>query len=691
MRTGAKITSREDKLIKVCIKLKLSTKNYLCIITWVVGWYSNFQLAKKVQSHPQLSYCCDWDRVTCNATSNHVTAISLNYTTGYPLNFTGIVCTLNLSLFHPFQELVALDLSHNRFYAWSRNGGFERLSSLKKLQVLDLSSNLFNGSILSSVSKLISIKTLILGRNSLTDSLISNELGSLENLEVLDLSYNQFNQTSSLEGLCGLRSLRELGLSYNNFFGHLPPCLGNLTNLQVLDLSFNQFSGSIQHVVSSLTSLKYLFLSGNQFEGLFSFSSLANHTLLEIFELSSGSTMLELETETPLWSPTFQLKVIDLPSANLNVQTRTFPSFLRYQHDLQFIDLSHNRLVGSFPSWILQNNSKLKVLNLMNNSFTGNFELPEVKHGLSYLEISSNNITGQLPEEIGIALVNLIHMNLSKNNFEGNIPSSVGAMEVLLVLDLSNNNLSGIVPASLFSKLTSLDSLVLSNNSFQGDIFPQIVNMPSLIVLDMRNNNFTGNSDPHLLYLPSLVILDISKNKIAGTIYVQLCNLGSLELLDLSQNMFSGSLPSCFNASTLRYLFLQKNTLSGPIPHILSRISNLVTLDLRDNNFSGTIPSWISQFSGLRVLLFGGNALQGHIPPQLCQLRSLNILDLSHNSLYGSIPSCLNNISFGMMEEDDFSSSPVEVAYASPKSYYAYFNASLDMQPPGIPSGGSRI
>ncbi|XP_065868929.1 receptor-like protein 15 isoform X2 [Euphorbia lathyris] len=628
----------------------------------------------------RMSNCCDWDRVQCNFTSGRVISISLNYTTGLPLSSTSKYCTLNLSLLHPFEELLVLDLSHNQFDGWISNQGFE-MSSLKKLQVLDLSSNFFNTSILSFVGGLISLKTLILGSNEMYGSFPSKELGNMKNLQVLDISYNQFNDTLSLEGLCGFKSLLELDLSSNYLSGPLPECLGNLTNLQVIDLSYNQFSGNLLSVVSKLISLKYLFLSGNRFEGVFSFSALANHSNLEIFQLSSGSPMLELETENPTWFPSFQLKVIDLPNCNLNKQTREIPSFLLHQHDLWFIDLSHNKLVGKFPSWILQNNSKLQILNLMNNSFTGTFQLPSFKHDLLQLVISSNNITGQLPYDIGLIFPSLGYINLSKNSFDGIVPSSIGEMKSIWILDLSHNNLSGEFPGSLFTNSVSLDALFLSNNNFQGNIFPKNVNS-TLSVLDMSNNNFSGEIGLEVLNIPYLSVLDISNNKVSGTIPIQLCNLTSIRTLDLSQNKLYGSFPSCFNATSLTFLFLQKNSLNGLIPHVLHRSSDLAVLDLRDNKFSGNIPSWITELSKLSVLLLGGNSLRGPIPNHVCQLRNVNIVDLSCNLFYGSIPSCFNNLSFSVgSEADSFESSPMGAAVSSPSDSY---NATLELDVVGL-------
>ncbi|XP_043817336.1 receptor-like protein 56 [Manihot esculenta] len=612
--------------------------------------------------------CCKWERVLCNSTTGHVTELSLNNTRQYDIESLSFYIDenswyVNLSMFQQLKQLKTLNLSYNHFDCSIDDQGCESLSKLKKLEVLDLTWNRFNNIILPSLGALISLKNLILGSNSMEGSFPIQELKNLKNLTFLDISDNNFNGALLFKGLCGLKSLVELDLQGNQFSGPLPECIGNLTNLQFLDLSFNQLSGNIQSIVSELTSLKYLLLSGNEFEGSFSFSALANHSKLEAFMLSPGNSRLEVETENPTWFPAFQLKYIRLSNCSLNVRTRAIPSFLHYQYDIRFIDLSHNTLVGTFPTWILQNNSKLVVMNLGNNSFTGTFQLPNFKHDLVQLDISSNNLTGMLPKEFGLVLPRLVYINMSRNNFGGNVPSSISETPALSILDLSHNNFSGELPGSLFANCTMYCALFLSNNNFQGNVFPQDMDLRSMTVLDMKNNNFSAMVDADLLNsrsLSSLNFFDISNNKVSGPIPRLLCNLTYLVFLDLSKNRLYGSMPSCFDSSLLRFLFLQKNNLSGPIPHELLRSPNLWALDLRDNNFSGNIPSWIGQFSELQVLLLGGNALHGRIPNQLCELRNANIMDLSRNLLFGSVPSCFsnisfgNNISFGTMEVVDF-------------------------------------
>ena len=56
--------------------------------------------------------------------------------------------------------------------------------------------------------------------------------------------------------------------------------------------------------------------------------------------------------------PTLQLQILGLRNCNLNVT----PTFLLRQYGLKYLDLSQNNLVADFPSWVLQNNTKLEDL-----------------------------------------------------------------------------------------------------------------------------------------------------------------------------------------------------------------------------------------------------------------------------------------------------------------------------------------
>ena len=82
------------------------------------------------------SECCEWERVTCNSTTGHVTHLSLHniwefdiepdesyYYFFHTFDFNDMVWLLNVSLFESFKELRSLDLSFNAIGGWIEHKG----------------------------------------------------------------------------------------------------------------------------------------------------------------------------------------------------------------------------------------------------------------------------------------------------------------------------------------------------------------------------------------------------------------------------------------------------------------------------------------------------------------------------------------------------------------------------------------
>ncbi|KAI4305081.1 hypothetical protein L6164_028470 [Bauhinia variegata] len=475
-----------------------------------------------------------------------------------------------------------------------------------------------------------------------------------------------------------MKNLEKLDLSSNKFSDNLPQCLGKLSKLRVLDLTDNMLSGNFPSFIVNLTSLEYLSLLENDNEGTFLLGTLANHSKLEVLHLSSRSSLLQVETENPQWHPTFQLKSLILQRCHLNMKSgRTIPAFLLFQNNLKYVDLSHNNMVGTFPRWLMQNNSGLKVFILRNNSLVGRINISSPKLAIAHLDISTNKISGLLPEDIGFLLPSIAYLNLSVNSFEGNIPSSIGEMRQLWSLDLSNNRFIGKIAEQLITNCTNLQYLRLSNNFLQGQIIPKsliqnwlrylylnnnnfsgkveeaVGNMTSLIVMDISNNSFSGLIPSSIGRCSLLKVLLMAENQLEGQIPSGLFNLQYLEILDLSHNKLSRFGPN-LNLTSLRFLYLRKNALSGSIPYMFSVTSKLEVLDLSENKFCGHIPIWISKFSKLAVLLLGGNNFHGHIPIKLCEIKTYSMLDLSDNKFNGSIPSCIVNLPFQVPKYVDY-------------------------------------
>ncbi|KAI4344184.1 hypothetical protein L6164_011439 [Bauhinia variegata] len=644
------------------------------------------------------SECCNWERVICENTSTNakrITQLLLNNTRDFQLAIAD--WSLNTSYLLPFQQLQLLDLSWNymtgfvgviiseKLQILRLNGNkltqVPSFGALPSLKVLDLSfTGLTNFRFLSELSTMTKLEVLDLGNNLLTGTL-SDAIGNLTFLKALSLSANNLVGSLASEGnLCKLKSLQELDLSRNQFLGNLPSCLINLTSLRVFDIANNGFEGIFPSLLlSSLKSLAYISLSYNYFHGSFPFASLTNHSNLEVFDLLSSNSRLKVETETLPFIPPFQLKVFRLSNCIVNEPTKVIPSFLLYQSELRIVDLSYNSITAKFPQFLLKNNTRLEYLSLSNNFFTGPFELNStLKYPhMNFLDISHNPIKGKVPSCIGSVLPNLRIMNMSKAELQGVIPSSMGDMGLLMLLDFSANNFSGELPEELVMGGNSLEFLKLSNNHLNGTISSAKSNLGALKILRLDNNHFTGSISTVFFNSSPLTVLDLSnndlngnlptwignfqrlsslvlsRNSLQGPLPLDFCKLNRLTYIDLSKNHLNGTLPSCFDMKSLRYLHLQGNQFSGPIPYVLTNSSVLLTLDLMNNKFSGEIPSWIGSFAKLRVLLLKGNTLQGPIPVDICQLKRISILDLSHNNLSGGIPSCLNVVSPGLLEPLD--------------------------------------
>jgi hypothetical protein len=104
----------------------------------------------------------------------------------------------------------------------------------------------------------------------------------------------------------------------------------------------------------------------------------------------------------------------------LNKLTGNILKFLFDQRELKTIDLSHNKLKGSFLIWLLENNTGLRELNLHNNSFVTKFHLPPDDHHKSilYMDVSDNYLDEQLQKNIGKITPYVKYLNFFRNLFK---------------------------------------------------------------------------------------------------------------------------------------------------------------------------------------------------------------------------------------------------------------------------------
>uniref|UniRef100_A0A7N2M2S1 Uncharacterized protein n=1 Tax=Quercus lobata TaxID=97700 RepID=A0A7N2M2S1_QUELO len=442
-------------------------------------------------------------------------------------------------------SLKVLDLSSISF---SREF-LDSISNLKYLKVLVLDNCNFTGSIPSSLSNFTQITYLALVSNSFS-GLLPLSLFNLPNLSTLYLHNNQL--VGPLPNhISGLLNLKDLYLSSNFLNGTLPSWLFSLPSLVKLYINGNQFIGEIGEFKSN--SLEYLDLGYNKLQGSIprSISRFVNLTYLSL----SSNNWISINNNVTYTPP--NLYTLNLSSCNIS----EFPIFLRTPTNIEFLDLSKNRIYGQVPRWLGHVGSdSLYFLDLRNNLLQGPF--PTLNFlSMQYLFVSNNKFTGEIPSSICNASA-LDILDLSHNNLSGMIPKCLVHSNVLSVLDLRMNSLHGTIPAT-FSTRNRFRNINLNGNQLEGPLPRSLANCRNLEVLDLGSNKINGTFPYWLEGLLNLRVLVLRSNKFQGRIGNPRTKFPfpNLRILDISNNEFNGPLPIKY----FKYLKAMTNVDEGKV------------------------------------------------------------------------------------------------------------------------------
>ncbi|XVF34472.1 hypothetical protein REPUB_Repub18cG0061500 [Reevesia pubescens] len=614
------------------------------------------------------SDCCQWERVECSISSSRVIGLSLNYTRPYRRQ-RGL-WYLNVSLFLPFEELKSLYLNGNQVAGCVDNEGFAKLSSaLGKLEILDLSDNDFNDSILTSLTELSSLKSLYLAWNGFKGSNHTNGfrwLSALTNLETLDLSQNQLKNNFLLH-VVGLASLKTLNLQENQLKGSVDiQELNNLTNLrnldlsnneiesfqsfqgsrrplmmniEVLDLSDNLFQNSTFASISGLSNLKSLKISSNRLQGSIDIKELNNLTKLQKLDLSGNN----IESLQSFQDSERQLKLINLEELYLsgNLFNNTILTLISGLRNLKFLSLESNQLKGSINIKDLEalNNleeldfsyneldesvalkgkigslRKLRVVTLQGAFVSGTVSLLQVVEAfpsVKTLYLGDNYLNKTISSEEALHVSsNVEELFLDYSYLSKNILQSIGALTSLKTLTLFNCGLTGTLPTKGWCDLRNLEELTLSENALEGTFPSCLDNLTSLQMLDISNNHFeVPASFISFANLSHLKFLFIDQNNLMREPIIQTW----VPTPNFQLQVFSMS--NCTTKGLLKEL-----------PNFLNYQYDLRFLDLSYNNFGGKIPSWLLENNTrLQQLFLIGNSLTG--PLQLPKHTNVDMLQI---------------------------------------------------------------
>ncbi|XP_065035176.1 receptor-like protein EIX2 [Musa acuminata AAA Group] len=553
-------------------------------------------------------------------------------------------------------SLTVLDLSTNNFDStlpkWLWN-----ITSLTHLYLLATG---FRGVIPDVIGDLGRLNELHMPGNQLTGNL-SGLLEQMTNLIILDLRSNLFNGSVPSSSIGKMSNITELYLGGNSLEGVISQVhFENLTRLQVLDLSGNSITISIGQSWVPPFQLRLVNLTncqlGPQFPEWLQFQTQIKE--LYLADCKIAGTM-------PAWFWNISSSTITYLDLSNNQIGGKLPSSFKFTK-LETLYLDSNRFEGSLPTMLP---STLDILSLFNNSFKGQLPIwPHVRlviisdnmldGGLSssicqwthleYLDLANNKLLGEIPYCLGESLQNLQFLNLANNHFSGEIPHTIGFLRKLLLLQLQNNSFSGEVPLSL-KKCTNLWYLDLAQNNLVGNITLWMGENLQPVVLRLRSNMFSGVIPWQLVRFEPLQILDLANNNFSGSIPHNIGNLSTIRPTLRSHKYYDCELDIFTKGRVLQYLTcnvnlmksldLSNNSLTGEIPKGIGDLAELNNLNLSRNHLQGKIPREIGGMKSLESLDLSINDLSGSIPESLSALYFLSYLNLSYNNLSGLIPS----------------------------------------------------
>lgn len=272
--------------------------------------------------------------------------------------------------------------------------------------------------------------------------------------------------------------------TYMGFYCETPPGLKDTPT--IASISFNRFglgAPTIEGFIDQLPDLALFHANSNNFSG--TVPNLTNLTFLYELDLSNNK----------LLGP--------------------FPSTLLQLNQLFFLDIRFNLFAGSIPGNIF--GLGLDVLFLNNNGFSQALPADLGRTPVLYLTLANNKFTGPIPASICNTSETLIEVLFLNNQLSGCLPFEVGLLRRATVFDAGFNKITGPIPWSL-GCLKKVEQLNLAGNLLYGhvpDVVCKLARFGNLVNLSLSYNYFTsvGYSCRELI---KSKVLDVRMNCIIG-------------------------------------------------------------------------------------------------------------------------------------------------------------------------------
>lgn len=514
-----KIDANAFKMLTQLQTLRLHSNSLTCVLN---KWFANSKKLKVLDlSSNFLSKAVGAATFPCFLGKLEELDLSFNYELQrYPQ-------TLTLSRY--FSKLISLKVLRMRGFIFQQlsSESIAPLTSLPKLEVVDLGTNFIKLTNLSILMELKSFKIINLADNKIsspsdgqdTAGLSVSELNGwspmspaaeYESTEVREIHYFRFDEYArsckhkdkELGTVASLVAKRcsqfgkSLDVSRNNIF-FLHSRFLNLGELRCLNLSSNLMSQSLNgSEFTYLTNLQYLDFSSNRLDLLYStaFQELQNLVILDIsnnnhyFESEGVTHMLnftknlkklttllmnhnEISTSTNTELESDSLKRLEFRYNRLDMLWRDgdtrYLNYFKKLLNLKVLDISHNNL-NSIPSEVFSGlPDRLSELYLKGNQLKSfNWQELQLLHSLQVLDLSGNSLT-TVPRVLSNCSSSLEKLILHKNKI---VRLSVDFLKDafnLKHLDLSFNAIEYIEESSFPDNVVDkMDMLLLHNNRF---------------------------------------------------------------------------------------------------------------------------------------------------------------------------------------------------------------------------------
>ncbi|KAL3503888.1 hypothetical protein ACH5RR_033729 [Cinchona calisaya] len=522
---------------------------------------------------------CEFDGVSCDNKTGLVTEISLD-----GKSLSGVVSP-SISI---LQSLTSLWLPTNMLSGSLPNG----LTNCTNLKVLNVTGNNMNGSI-PDLSSLTKMEILDVSINYFSGKFPA-WVGNLTGLVSLGLGDNNFDEGEIPDSLGSLKNLTWLYLAGSNLIGQIPESIFELEALGTLDICRNKISGNFPKSIRKLRNLWKIELFQNNLTGELPVE-LAELNLLQEFDISSNQMYGTLPPEIG------NLKTLTVFHVHINNFSGEFPAGFGDMQYLKYLSIYKNSFSGAFPE-NLGRFSQLNSIDISENQFNGGFPKYLCQNGnLQYLLALQNNFSGELPDTYSDCKP-LQRLRINLNRLSRNVPNGFWGLPSLQMLDFSDNDFSGGISPAIGLAI-SLNELILSNNRFSGVLPEELGKLGQLERLYLNNNNFSGLIPSELGALKQISFLHLGQNNLTGTIPAELSQCSRLVDMDLASNLLIGGIPDTFASMiSLNSLNLSSNRLTGLIPRSLVKLK-LSLIDLSDNQLSGFIPSDLLRMGGDKAFI----------------------------------------------------------------------------------------